>query len=262
MNNPKISIVTVTYNAVSVLEETILSIINQIYNNIEYIVIDGGSTDGTLDIIKKYEDRLSYWISEPDKGIYDAMNKGIDRASGDWINFMNAGDLFYSNTIIQELVDMHYFDDNEAIIYGNRLVNKNGLLEAAISDLKPIKHRMDIFHQSCFVPVDLHKNFPFDISYKIAGDYDFFYRMINNHVKFIKTDLDICIFLLGGVSFRDGNQLVREVLTVIKVNNSNKFCAAYYSINALRNKGFILTLLKQNVPFIRSLIKVIKRQRK
>ncbi|GHT63967.1 hypothetical protein AGMMS50239_20840 [Bacteroidia bacterium] len=157
MNNPKISIVTVTYNAVSVLEETILSIINQIYNNIEYIVIDGGSTDGTLDIIKKYEDRLSYWISEPDKGIYDAMNKGIDRASGDWINFMNAGDLFYSNTIIQELVDMHYFDDNEAIIYGNRLVNKNGLLEAAISDLKPIKHRMDIFHQSCFVPVDLHK---------------------------------------------------------------------------------------------------------
>ena len=88
--NPKISVVTVSYNAVETIEETILSIINQTYDKVEYIIIDGGSTDGTVDIIKKYADHLAYWVSEPDKGIYDAMNKGIDVATGDYINFMNS----------------------------------------------------------------------------------------------------------------------------------------------------------------------------
>ena len=89
----KITFITVCYNAIDTLEKTILSIINQTYPNIEYIIIDGASTDGTVDIIKKYEHKLSYWISEPDKGIYDAMNKGLKRATGDYINFMNADDI-------------------------------------------------------------------------------------------------------------------------------------------------------------------------
>ena len=91
-NNPKISIITVVYNGEEFLEETVLSVLNQSYKNIEYIIIDGGSTDGTVDIIKKYEDEIDYWVSEADKGIYDAMNKGIDVATGEWINFINAGD--------------------------------------------------------------------------------------------------------------------------------------------------------------------------
>ena len=91
-NNILISVVTVSYNAVATIEQTLLSVINQTYPNIEYIIIDGGSTDGTVDIIKKYADEIVYWISEPDKGIYDAMNKGIKKANGEWINFINAGD--------------------------------------------------------------------------------------------------------------------------------------------------------------------------
>ena len=101
---PKITIVTISYNIVTYIEKTILSVVNQTYPNIEYIVIDGGSTDGTLDVIKKYSDKITYWVSESDKGIYDAMNKGIDAATGDWINFMNAGDVFYHNNVIDEII--------------------------------------------------------------------------------------------------------------------------------------------------------------
>lgn len=98
-----ISIVTVSYNAVSTIEQTILSVINQTYPHIEYIIIDGGSTDGTVDVIKKYADKITYWVSEPDKGIYDAMNKGIAVATGEWINFMNAGDSYYGNDVLKKI---------------------------------------------------------------------------------------------------------------------------------------------------------------
>ena len=94
----RISVVTVCYNAVDCIEQTMLSVLDQTYHDIEYIIIDGGSTDGTVDIIKKYADRLAYWISEPDKGIYDAMNKGIAVATGDYINFMNAG--YFQGSVI------------------------------------------------------------------------------------------------------------------------------------------------------------------
>ena len=100
---PKISVVTVCYNAVETIEKTILSVINKTYQNIEYIIIDGASTDGTVDIINRYRDKIAYFVSEPDKGIYDAMNKGINAATGDWISFMNAGDTFYCNKTIHRL---------------------------------------------------------------------------------------------------------------------------------------------------------------
>lgn len=96
MEEVKISVITVCYNAVDTLEKTIQSVLEQTYHNIEYIIIDGGSTDGTVEIIHRYVDYLAYWVSEPDRGIYDAMNKGIERATGEWVNFMNAGDYFYN----------------------------------------------------------------------------------------------------------------------------------------------------------------------
>lgn len=97
--SPKISVVTVTYNSAATLEETILSVLNQTYHNIEYIIIDGGSTDGTVDIIKKYADRFAYWISEPDSGMYDALSKGFKKATGDILCWLNADDLFYKEAL-------------------------------------------------------------------------------------------------------------------------------------------------------------------
>lgn len=98
-DKPLVSIITVVLNGEKYLEETILSVLNQTYDNVEYIIIDGGSTDGTLDIIKKYEHAIDYWVSERDRGIYDTMNKGITVASGEWIELLNAGDFYESGAI-------------------------------------------------------------------------------------------------------------------------------------------------------------------
>lgn len=116
-----ISVVTVCYNAADTIEKTMLSVLNQTYHDIEYIIIDGGSTDGTVEIIRKYADRIAYWVSEPDKGIYDAMNKGIKVATGEWINFMNAGDEFVDANVLDKL----FFAKTVAnvdVIYGNTLM--------------------------------------------------------------------------------------------------------------------------------------------
>ena len=106
--SPKISIITPCFNAAQYIEQTILSIINQDYDNIEYVIIDGGSSDGTVDIIKKYEDKISYWISEPDKGQSDAINKGIEVATGDVFNWVNADD-YLEEGVLKEIAK--HFED-------------------------------------------------------------------------------------------------------------------------------------------------------
>ena len=118
MNNSKITVITVVYNCHDTIEATILSVINQTYDNVEYIIIDGGSKDGTVDVIKKYQDQINYWVSEPDEGIYEAMNKGIDKASGDWINFMNSGDSFTSDKVLNSI----FASDNYIIMPVNKRI--------------------------------------------------------------------------------------------------------------------------------------------
>jgi glycosyltransferase involved in cell wall biosynthesis len=257
MNNPLISIITVVYNGASTLEQTILSVINQTYENIEYIIIDGGSTDGTVDIIKKYEKHLAYWVSEPDKGIYDAMNKGINIATGEWINFMNSGDIFSSNDIIQQLLMRDLFNGGKSIIYGNRIIRQNEKSFKQESNLKTIKYRMDIFHQSCFIPTLLHKKIRFNISYKIAGDYDFFYKMTNSNVPFIKTNLYICIFLDGGISSKNIKRHIREVMKVINTNNNNCYLQFKYLFLGICNKYYIGYFLKIYLPYFHKISRKI-----
>ena len=142
----KISIVTVSYNAAETIEQTISSVVNQTYENIEYIIIDGGSTDGTVDIIRKYEDRIAYWVSEPDKGIYDAKNKGIDAATGDYIYFLGADDILLNLPIISISNAWH---DNIDIILGKVEFSK-GYVYSSKADWKLIFHNR-LHHQGMFV---------------------------------------------------------------------------------------------------------------
>lgn len=189
MNKPLITIITVCYNAISSIEKTILSVINQTYPNIEYIIIDGGSTDGTIDIIKKYEDKTTYWISEPDKGIYDAMNKGIKLATGEWINFMNCGDTFYSKTSISEVFQKANLESD--IIYGNtNLLLSTGEYIQRGKVVTNLEY-MPFVHQSSFSRSYLMKKYGFDTKYKICADKNFFYTIYQNKNKFEYVDVNI-----------------------------------------------------------------------
>ncbi len=178
-SRPLFSIVTVVYNGEQYLENTILSIVNQDYENIEYIIIDGGSSDSTVDIIKKYEDKITYWVSEKDNGIYDAMNKGISVASGSFINFMNAGDSFYSNDVLTDIAKELISHDNE-IIYGNVVYERqDGTVYIDDKSRKRSANIYEINHQSCFYRLGLHEKYGlYSMKYPISADFLFLNRVI------------------------------------------------------------------------------------
>lgn len=194
-----ITIITVVYNGAQFLEETIKSVIKQTHDNVEYIIIDGGSTDGTLDIIRQYENEIDYWVSEKDRGIYDAMNKGIILATGDWINFMNAGDLFYTlDTLKNTFYEKNYDDD---ILFGNVHIQYPDFSRIETAGNPHYLWRgMQFCHQSIFVRTANHKLNSFNINNLIAADLQFFYKAYQNNLKFRRLDYVISSVLTGGLS--------------------------------------------------------------
>ena len=233
MDQDLVTIVTVTYNAENHLEETILSVINQDYPNIEYIILDGGSTDGTIDIIKKYEKNLAYWISEPDKGIYFAMNKAIKKATGKWINFMNAGDTFFNNSTIQKVMDN--LDKDTDLIYGDHVCD--GIV-GSVSD-RSITRLMPCCHQSLFVKTDLMKQYPYNTFYSISADYEFLLKMYTLEKRFQYIEEPIANYLRNG--FSDQNQIrwYLENLTLMMNNHINlEEITQSPAYNLIENKKF------------------------
>jgi putative colanic acid biosynthesis glycosyltransferase len=200
-NKPLISIVTVVYNGEEFLEDTIKSVIEQSYESIEYIIIDGGSTDGTVDIIKKYEDKIDYWVSEPDSGIYDAMNKGAKLASGDFIYFLNAGDRLLANTNIEEVVNnidslqKLYFTRAKIIGDGTSWIYPS---EEIVDYQQWVKHNLPN-HQTMFFPKSFYKSNVYDLRLKIGADDDYKLLALKYlEVKFI--DMQIVEFARDGLS--------------------------------------------------------------
>ncbi|MDE7347760.1 MAG: glycosyltransferase [Muribaculaceae bacterium] len=190
----RISVVTVCFNAVDLIEGTIRSVVDQTYDDVEYIVIDGLSTDGTTDIICRYTDDLTYWVSEKDKGIYDAMNKGIAAATGDYIIFMNAGDRFADNNVLSLVASSL---GHHTVVSGrwNRCYSDGRVKPAAPKKLNALKVEMPICHQATFVRLSYHKENPFDTSFRLSADYDFFYNAWLNKEPFLYIDDVIVDFL-------------------------------------------------------------------
>jgi glycosyltransferase involved in cell wall biosynthesis len=196
-----ITIVTVVYNGAESLEETILSVINQTYDNIEYIIIDGGSTDATLGIIRKYEHAIDYWVSEKDSGIYDAMNKGIDLAKGEWINFMNGGDCFFTESVLNDVFFDSFFEDTD-ILYGKHQVRYSSgrKRDAQTGDIKNLWKGSQFCHQASFTRANYHKLFKFNLCTKIVADFEFFYDAWKNKATFKAIPLTVVSFEAGGIS--------------------------------------------------------------
>ena len=215
-NQDLVTVVTVTYNAEDLLEETILSVINQNHQNIEYIIIDGASTDGTIDIIKKYEDKISYWISEPDEGIYYAMNKAIEKATGEWIIFMNAGDTFFDLTTIAYV--MEHKNIQAELLYGD-FQSKETLSIQKADKVSACHFYMPFSHQSLFVKTTIMKKEPYNTCYHLAADHDFIVRMYHNKKIFHYIDRTVSIFAAGG--FAQSNTLLMYVES-IKILLENK----------------------------------------
>ena len=193
----KLSIITVNYNDAKGLERTIKSVISQSYQDFEFIIIDGGSSDGSLDIIKKYERHIDYWVSEPDGGIYQGMNKGLRQAKGDYVNFMNSGDRYHSADVLERIFAL---DTDADIITGTHVgsphpnVGKDG-----ISLYTLCTGAVD--HQASFIKRELALRHPYDEKYKIVSDWKFFIEaLIIDNCSFYYTDTIVVDVDMTGIS--------------------------------------------------------------
>ncbi len=191
-NRPLISVITIVFNGEQKIEQTIQSVVNQNHDNFEYIIIDGGSTDKTLEIIKKYDSLIDYWISQKDRGIYDAMNKGIELANGQWLNFMNCADLFYSHQSLSSVpleaeIDFYYSD---SILYGE---NKSVRVYNC-SQKKKI-----FIHQSIVYKKDTHEEYKY-LVHKNLTISDYFFFRINDSRNWVKLNVPLSIYNIEGIS--------------------------------------------------------------
>jgi glycosyltransferase involved in cell wall biosynthesis len=207
MNQPVFSIITITYNAAHCLKETILSVVNQSYPGVEYLVIDGASTDGTVDIIRQYEAKISYWTSEADKGLYDAMNKGLRRATGDYVWFMNAGDTLHSADVVRQMVALLQKDKPwPDIIYGETALmgekgERLGLRRLRAPERltwRSFRMGMLVSHQSFIVKRTIAPLF--DLQYRYSSDIDWCIRCMKEAWTIFNTHLILSDFLDGGLS--------------------------------------------------------------
>ena len=196
--NPLFSIITVVFNGNKTLESTIESVVSQSFVNFEYIIIDGGSTDGSIDIISKYQEKISYWSSEPDEGIYDAMSKGIKFAKGDFIYFLGSDDLLFNNEVLNKLST--FLVSKNKVYYGNVLFKKrNAIYDGKFNSLKIVTR--NISHQSIFYPKEVFEKYNFKTEYKIFADYDLNLKLYgNSSYKFQYIPLTIALFNDEGAS--------------------------------------------------------------
>jgi glycosyltransferase involved in cell wall biosynthesis len=252
---PLVTIITVVFNGEKYLEQTIQSVINQTYDNVEYIVIDGGSTDGTVDIIRKYEEQIDYWVSEPDEGLYFAMNKGISLASGEVIAILNSGDWYELDAIKNSLKALVSCDADYT--YGkvylvDELGERFGMsLVADNQDFNSEIYYRTVFLQlSAFIKKYVYlKLGGFDTNYKVSADHEFFLRMTLNNYKGFNTNLFIGNFRPAGAS---GNtQCTRESRNIALKYGKSKLSVYYRYYLFLFNGYLARTLPKKIVVFLK-----------
>ncbi len=245
---PLVSVITVCYNSAHLLQRTIKSLRLQTYSEIEYIVIDGASKDNTKQIIKENQDIINLWISEPDNGLYYAMNKGLDLANGEYVIYINAGDMFYSPDTLEKVFANH--QDDVDIYYGDTMILAENQKEIGSRRLGPPKQLtkdsfrwgMTVCHQSIFIKRTIAPKY--NTSYRITADYDWVLTSIENAKKIVNTNTYISKFLSGGLSSKH----------IVKANKER--------FRIMRNHyGLITTLWYNFLMLFRLIITYIKKGR-
>lgn len=227
----KISIITINYNNKNGLQKTIKSVIGQIYSFFEFIVIDGGSTDGSVEVIEEYRDKIDYWISEKDNGIYNAMNKGIRHASGDYLNFMNSGDCFHDNKVLEHILP--YLDKD--IVVGKYLKNNQSVAwgfpkkEVTMADL----YRGTLNHQATFFSSSLFQNGLYDERFSIVSDWKFYIeQLVFHNCSFRNVDILVVDYDVNGISassvtyFKERDKVIDEMIPYRILEDYRRFAWA------------------------------------
>jgi glycosyltransferase involved in cell wall biosynthesis len=218
MFKPKLSVITIVYNNVRDIERTMLSVINQTYPNIEYIIVDGLSTDGTLEIIKKYAGKIKL-ISEKDEGIYDAMNKGLAIATGDYVLFMNSGDELYTRDTVSKVfataddADI-YYGETEMIDENGQSLGQRRHKAPANFTWRSFKYGMSVSHQAIYIKRSLTE--PFDPKYHLSADIDWIIRAAKKAKKIVRVDGYVAKYLVGGISKHKHKQSLLERFDIMK----------------------------------------------
>lgn len=271
----KYSIITINYNNQVGLRKTIESVVNQTYKDFEYIIIDGGSTDNSVEIIREYEDKIDFWISEPDGGIYNAMNKGIQKAQGDYLNFMNSGDCFHNFEVLSQVAALSVDTD---IITGRRKVGdrkldmidrgKNGVTMRTL-------FVGTLGHQASFIKKEWLKKYPYDENYKIVSDWKFFIQtLIFENCSFYFTDLVIADMDWPGISNSELELSDKERKEVLSSFFSPRVLQDFEALSKLdpsfvtllgevatttRFKRFLYYILKMLIGVYKLLMKIVKK---
>jgi glycosyltransferase involved in cell wall biosynthesis len=234
LSSIKFSIITIVRNDKTNIRKTLESVLQYDYDNIEYVVIDGASTDGTVDIIREYENDLVFFKSEPDRGIGDAWNKGLQQCSGDIIGILNAGDT-YDTCALKIVSDSHHIEDPQVIYYGQTYLIKDGTPSLITNDFNPSKfyRGFGFMHTSCFVPKYVYDQIgQFSTKYKIAVDTDWLFRAFKKGIKF--KELPYQNFMDGnGVSMTNLRKARNEYLRQLIKYRLNIPRALYYLIRNL-----------------------------
>lgn len=239
----KITIITACYNAEQSIESTLLSVLNQTYDDIEYIVIDGKSKDRTVEIIKKYDSRITRWVSEPDMGLYDALNKGVRMATGEWIGILNCGDLFCSTDTIEKFFSKS-IPTGVGVVYGNCYeVDKDKRnYKKFCTPIEPSQLPPDYRHGASFVRRNVHRDFLYATAesskYGYALDYLQIYRMHKAGVVFYYIDVDVIDYEKVGIS---DNPWHNKYLRSLILNDGKKNLSFYitflmFILKAIKNK--------------------------
>lgn len=215
MNRVLFSIITINYNNREGLRKTIESVVNQTYQDFEYIIIDGGSTDGSVEVIKEYADRIDYWVSEKDKGIYDAMNKGIDRANGAYCQFLNSGDSYHSHDVAEQIVP-HL--DGTDIVVGQLFLSNTLSTSEIIPSVSMLRlYERSLPHPSAYISTQLLKKHHYDTDLRIVSDWKFYIQSLvfdNASYKFI--EMTVSDFDTNGISSQNTALVMSEREQVLK----------------------------------------------